>query len=393
MAGNCTIETCGEIFAPTSRQASSNYGVGTDGRVGLYVDEANRSWCTSSGANDHRAVTIEVANDENKEPWHVSDKALAATIELVADICKRNGIKKLLWQGDKNLVGQVDKQNMTVHRWFAAKSCPGDYLYSKHGYIADEVNKRLGITPPAPTGTPITGKAIVTAETLAAFLLSKNAAPQLNGVDALGLAKLYISEGDIEGIRGDVAFCQSCVETGYWKFGNDVKAAQNNFAGIGATGGGVAGAVFPTAQIGVRAQIQHLKAYANKDALKQPTVDPRFALVTRGVAPNWENLGGRWAADTTYGAKILAVYDAVKAFKTPAPVTPPPAAFKSYTVKITASVLNYRSGAGTNFKINGTVKKGEVYTIVEEANGEGAKKWGQLKSKAGWISLDYTAKA
>ncbi|GHV32141.1 hypothetical protein FACS18949_02200 [Clostridia bacterium] len=114
MAGNCSIETCGEIFLPTSRQASSNYGVGTDGRIALYVDEANRSWCTSSPANDHRAVTIEVANDENKEPWHVSDKALAATIELVADICKRNSIKKLLWQGDKNLIGQVDKQNMTT---------------------------------------------------------------------------------------------------------------------------------------------------------------------------------------------------------------------------------------------------------------------------------------
>ncbi len=153
MAGNCSVETCGAIFANPARQASSNYGVGTDGRIALYVDEANRSWCTSSGANDHRAVTIEVANDQSGEPWHVSDKALAALIDLCADICKRNGIKKLLWRGDKSLIGQVDKQNMTVHRWFAGKSCPGNYLYGKHGYIADEVNKRLGastIVAPAP---------------------------------------------------------------------------------------------------------------------------------------------------------------------------------------------------------------------------------------------------
>jgi hypothetical protein len=154
MAGNCTIETCGAIFAPTSRQASSNYGIGGDGRVGLYVDEANRSWCTSSGANDHRAVTIEVANDGGAPDWHVSDKALAALIDLCTDICKRNGVKKLLWQGNKALIGQVDKQNMSVHRWFANKSCPGDYLYGKHPYIAAEVNKRLGAATAAPTPTP-----------------------------------------------------------------------------------------------------------------------------------------------------------------------------------------------------------------------------------------------
>lgn len=142
VAGNISIETLGDIFASPSREASSNYGVGTDGRVGMYVEEKNRSWCTGSRDNDHRAVTIEVCNDGDASTgWHVSDKALQTLIKLIADICSRNGIKKLLWKGDKNLIGQVDKQNMTVHRWFANKSCPGDYLYSKHGYIADEVNK------------------------------------------------------------------------------------------------------------------------------------------------------------------------------------------------------------------------------------------------------------
>jgi len=143
MAGNLSVETCGELFANPSRQASSNYGIGSDGRIALYVDEVNRSWCTSSGSNDNRAVTIEVANTEAKHPWPISDAAYKALIELLVDICQRNNIKKLLWKGDKSLIGQVDKQNMTVHRWFANKACPGDFLYDLHPQIAAEVNERL----------------------------------------------------------------------------------------------------------------------------------------------------------------------------------------------------------------------------------------------------------
>lgn len=147
MAGNLSVETCGNVFAPSSRQASSNYGIGSDGRIGMYVEEKDRSWCSSNAANDHRAVTIEVANDGGADTgWHVSDKAYNALINLVTDICKRNNIKKLLWQGDKSLIGQVDKQNMTVHRWFANKSCPGDYLYNLHGQIAAAVNQKLGVS-------------------------------------------------------------------------------------------------------------------------------------------------------------------------------------------------------------------------------------------------------
>ena len=148
MAGNLSIEQCGNLFSNLSVQASSNYGIGSDGRIGLYVEEKDRSWCTSSSSNDNRAITIEVANDGGAPDWHVSDAAMTSLIKLCADICKRNNIKKLLWKGDKNLIGQVDKQNMTVHRWFAAKACPGDYLYNKHGYIADEVNKILGKNTP-----------------------------------------------------------------------------------------------------------------------------------------------------------------------------------------------------------------------------------------------------
>ena len=146
MAGNLTVESCGNLFSYTSRQASSNYGIGSDGRIGLYVDEKDRSWCSSSASNDNRAVTIEVANDGGADTgWHVSDKAMASLIELIADICRRNDIKELKWKADKKLIGNVEQQNMTVHRWFAAKACPGDYLYNKHSYIAEQVNNKLGI--------------------------------------------------------------------------------------------------------------------------------------------------------------------------------------------------------------------------------------------------------
>lgn len=143
VVGQCSVETLGSIFASTSKEASSNYGIGYDGRIGMYVEEKDRSWCTSSASNDNRAITIEVASD-TYHPYRVNDAAYKSLIKLLVDICKRNGIKELKWKADKSLIGQVDKQNMTVHRWFANKSCPGDYLYNLHGQIAKEVNAQLG---------------------------------------------------------------------------------------------------------------------------------------------------------------------------------------------------------------------------------------------------------
>lgn len=139
MAGNATIEAIGEDFSRPEREGSSNYGVGSDGRVGMYVEEANRSWASSNEENDHRAITIEVANDGGEPDWHVSDKALESTIALCVDICQRNGIKALNFTGDKT-------GNLTMHKWFAATACPGPYLESKFPYIAEEVNRRLGGT-------------------------------------------------------------------------------------------------------------------------------------------------------------------------------------------------------------------------------------------------------
>lgn len=143
MAGNLSVETCGNVFASHACEASANYGIGSDGRIAMYVEESNRSWCSSSSDNDHRAVTIEVANDGGAPDWHVSDAAVQSLIKLCADICKRNDIKQLLWKGDKSLVGQVTKQNMTVHQWFAPTACPGPYLYKLHSHISAEVNKLL----------------------------------------------------------------------------------------------------------------------------------------------------------------------------------------------------------------------------------------------------------
>lgn len=149
IVGQLSVETLGNIFAPTSRQASSNYGVGADGRIGMYVEEKDRSWCSSSSANDHRAITIEVANDL-KHPYAVTDKVYRALIELVADVCKRNNIKELKWEGNKALIGQIQRQNMTVHRWFSNTACPGDYLYNKMGQIAKDVNTKMKGSVPTP---------------------------------------------------------------------------------------------------------------------------------------------------------------------------------------------------------------------------------------------------
>lgn len=142
MAGQLSADTCGNVFLPTSRQASSNYGVGYDGKIGMYVEEKNAPWTTSSYSNDNRAITIEVASD-TFAPYKVTAKAYKALIKLLVDICKRNGIKELKWKADKSLIGQVDKQNMTAHRWFSNTACPGDYLYSRFGDIAKKVNKQL----------------------------------------------------------------------------------------------------------------------------------------------------------------------------------------------------------------------------------------------------------
>ena len=513
VVGQLSVESLGAGFASSNRKASSNYGVGSDGRIGMYVEEKDRSWCSSNASNDNRAITIEVASD-TKYPYAVNDKAYKALINLLVDICKRNDIKKLLWKNDKSLIGQVDKQNMTLHRWFAATECPGEYLYSKHAQIAAEVNARLdgtgvienpeisepetpstnnkkvpftvnvdisdlairkgpgtnyektgkttgkGIftivevqngagsdsgwgrlksgagwisleltnpseeTPTKPSETKpsetdetknytkIVGTAVATAEQMIAHIKKKNPNVAQSVIDMI---PFYISEGKTEGIRGDIAFAQSCIETGNFTFPQNtcaVSISQNNFCMMGVTGTFEKGNSFATPQLGIRAQIQHLKAYASTEALIGKCVDPRFTYVTRGCAPYVEWLGMKenpegkgWASAKDYGSKILRVMGEVLQAATDSSTSEPsepsePETPKTdekdkvpFKVKVDISNLNIRKGPGMNFNKTGAFTGKGIFTIVEISSGEGSDSgWGRLKSGAGWISLDYTQK-
>lgn len=454
VVGQCSVQTLGEVFAPTSRQASSNYGVGYDGKIGMYVEEKDRSWCSSNAANDHRAVTIEVASDIT-EPYAVNNKAYAAMLDLVTDICKRNGIKKLVWSANKNdRVNHLNGCNMTVHRDYANKSCPGTYLYERHAQIAAEVNKRLAASDSGSQGgastkdyTKIMGNAVATAAQMQFYIKSVNPFVAQSVIDMI---PLYLSEGAAEGVRGDIAFAQSCLETGNFGFsGSAVTLDQNNFCGMGVTGNGMKGNSFDTPQLGIRAQIQHLKAYASKDALKNALVDPRFQYVARGCAEYVEWLGQQenpdgkgWAFGAGYGSKILTILKKVvgTAFntgggsdnlyrvrktwadaasqkgafavlanaKTCADSNPGYTVYDSagnavytsaaksavpYLARVTITDLNIRKGPGTNYDKTGRYTGVGTFTIVEESSGQGSVKgWGRLKSGTGWISLDYCTK-
>ena len=153
MVGQLTAQRCGELFSKSSYQASSNYGIGTDGKIGGYVDEEDRSWCTSSAWNDNRAITVECASD-TKHPYAMNQKVWDSLVDLAVDICQRYGKNKMLWFNDKKTaLGYSPKDNemvITAHRWFAAKACPGDWLYNRLGKLADEVNKELNSQVPTP---------------------------------------------------------------------------------------------------------------------------------------------------------------------------------------------------------------------------------------------------
>lgn len=199
VVGQCSVETLGNVFAPTSRQASSNYGIGYDGRIGMYVEEKDRSWCSSNAANDNRAITIEVASD-TKEPYAVNAKAYAALIDLLVDICKRNGIKELVWSTNKaDRVNHKNGCNMTVHRDYANKSCPGTYLYERHAQIASEVNKRLGSTNIKPAPEKPSG-GLYRVQT-GAFKSKTNADTMLAKVKAKGFDTYMVKVGDLYKIQ------------------------------------------------------------------------------------------------------------------------------------------------------------------------------------------------
>lgn len=202
VVGQLSAESICGCFTSTSRQASCNYGIGTDGRVSLCVEEKNRSWCSSSNSNDQRAVTIECASDM-KAPYAMNIKVYNSLIKLCTDICKRNGKKKLLWLGSKsktlNYSPKSDEMVLTVHRWFANKSCPGDWLYSRLDDLAEKVTANLsGATTSASTTTK---KDTLYRVQVGAYSVKNNADVQLKKVKAAGFDTYMVKVGGLYKIQ------------------------------------------------------------------------------------------------------------------------------------------------------------------------------------------------
>jgi hypothetical protein len=197
--GQLTAESICGCFTSTDRQASCNYGIGTDGKIALCVDEGNRSWCSSSNANDQRAVTIECASDK-AEPYAMNDAVYAALVKLCTDICKRNGKNKLIWISDKATALEYTPADgemlITVHRWFANKSCPGNWLFAKLGELAATVTKNLSgnASSNVSTGT------LYRVQT-GAYSKKENAEAQLAKVKAAGFDTYMVKAGGLYKIQ------------------------------------------------------------------------------------------------------------------------------------------------------------------------------------------------
>ena len=382
MAGQLSVESCGALFAQSSRQASSNYGIGNDGRIALYVDEGNRSWCTSSNANDQRAVTIEVASDAT-HPYAVNSKAYDALLDLVTDICKRNGIKRLVWSTSKNdRVNHLNGCNMTVHRDYANKSCPGDYLYNRHGQIAAEVNKRLGIadaggsTGGQTSGNTETGLKVgdvvnfkgTQHYTSAAAKDAKTCKPGKATITAVAAGKAHPYH--LKAISGGGSTVYG------WVNAADIST--------GSTGGQTSGNTETGLKVGDVVNFKGTQHYTSAAAKDAKTCKPGKATITAvaaGKAHPYHLKAISGGGSTVYGWVNAADIS-----------TGSTGTATSYRVRTTADVLNIRKGPGTNYGVAGQIKGKGIYTIVAEAAGPGATKWGKLKSGAGWISLDYVTK-
>ena len=222
VVGQCSVETLGNIFLPVSKQASCNYGIGEDGRIGMYVEEKNRSWCSSSNANDQRAVTIECASDTT-EPYAFKDVVYQKLITLCVDICKRNGKKKLLWFGDKDKTlsyePKSDEMVLTVHRWFANKSCPGNWMYARMGDLAEKVTAALG------SGTGGSDGPTTTQGTQASAFSGLSEADVVKSVGTL-----FTADQKKMGILASVSMAQFILESGYGK--SELAQNANNVFGM-----------------------------------------------------------------------------------------------------------------------------------------------------------------
>lgn len=352
-----------------------------DCRVHLYVDDVEAwqnlrfdevGWHAGDGRGNGNETTISIeiimrgkaiANDAKSED---NGAKLAAILLLENGL----GIDKLYthnhWMGlPDNIVYGASKNcpYYILPHWEAFKAKVKAYMEAFGG----------ATPPPAPDTskyTKIAGTSVATVEQMRAYIAGINP-------DAPDLAALYAEEGKREGVRADVAFAQSCLETGNFRFGGDVKPGQNNYCGMGATGGGVPGNSFDTPQLGIRAQIQHLKAYANTEDLSHYLIDPRFAYVQRGVAPYVEWLGipdnpsGKgWAAGKDYGAKILKILAAIIATAPPAP-TPDldntPAEWEKEAVETALKGGIIKGDTSGNLKLHSTATRADVLVFLERA--------------------------
>ncbi len=411
IVGQATAEGLGDWFAKASTQASSNYGIDKDGRVGMYVEEKNRSWCSSSNANDQRAVTIECASD-TAEPYAFRDVVYQTLIKLCADICRRNGKKKLLWLGDKDRTlayePAADEMVLTVHRWFANKSCPGNWLMARMDDLASKVTAALGAPvaeekqeQPAKASCDVSKVLAVAAAEIGYKEKKSNA--QLDDKTAnagSGNYTKYARDFDqkyprwYNGKKNGYAWCDMfvdwCFLTAYgYENALRLLCQPEKSAGAGCTyslryykskGRFHTSGPKPGDQIffgtsldnsthtGIVEKVTAQKVYTIEGNTSDQVARRNYALTNSRI------LG--------YGRPA---YDAA------APSDPVPEKESSsdvpFHVKVSIPDLNIRRGPGTEYARTGQFTGIGVFTIVAVSGN-----WGKLKSGAGWISLNYAAR-
>lgn len=400
VVGQLSCETICDCF-PAGRGASCNYGIGTDGRRSLCVEEKNRSWCTSSNANDQRAVTIECASDKSS-PYSMNAKVYNSLVELCTDICRRNGKKKLLWLGDKtktlNYSPKSDEMVLTVHRWFANKSCPGDWLYKNLGDLASKVTAALGggqSTPPNQDTNIIAGS---TEKIIWNFLKGKG----LNDYAVAGIMGNLYAESALQASNLQNTYEKKLGYTDAAYTAAVDSGKYNNFVRDSA-GYGLAQWTFWSRKEGLlnyakktgksigdtTMQLEFLWTEMQSSTYKKMMATLKSATSVRQASDVFL-LDFERPANQSESVKVKRAEYGMSYYKKNADGD------KSnfpYRVKVNdATVLNIRKGPGTNYAVAGQIRDNGVYTILEESTGKGAKKWGKLRSGAGWISLDYCIK-
>ena len=419
VVGELSVETLGDLFFPSTRQASCQYSIGTDGRRAMHVEEKNRSWCTSSNDNDQQAVTIECASGRT-HPYAMNDKVYASLIELCVDICRRNGKKKLLWINDKNKAlsykPAADEMIITVHRWFANKSCCGDWLYERLGDLAQKVTAQLGgVSPVAVKAAPVVQKTNVIQGTPEKIIWNFLRDKGLNDFAIAGIMGNLHHESGLSSINlqntfekklgmDDNKYTQSVDNGSYKNFVRDSagyglcqwtywtrKEALLNYAKK--VGKSIGDLTMQCEFLWTELSAASYKPLMNELKNAKSVREASDAFLTKFERPADQGTAVQ-VKRAEYGqsyynknAKNVTVVNTTTNKTTTTPAVLP------YKVKVNdATVLRIRKGPGTNYAKVGKIEDNGIYTIVQESIGLGAKKWGKLKSGAGWISLDYCIK-